>query len=111
MTFTVLFFILLYVKLEALKWIIIQKIVMRIKQNITNIKYVYIILIFLMFFVFLGFTFWLMVQSGEKEIVKIISDTISNIFKNNAFKVSFLINILLSLSIFIDIGSLFKNRD
>ncbi|WP_295156931.1 hypothetical protein [uncultured Brachyspira sp.] len=52
-----------------------------------------------------------MVQSGEKEIVKIISDTISNIFKNNAFKVSFLINILLSLSIFIDIGSLFKNRD
>lgn len=81
------------------------------KICVYKIKYRAIILIFLMFFVFLGFTFWLMVQSGEKEIVKIISDTISNIFKNNAFKVSFLINILLSLSIFIDIGSLFKNRD
>ena len=81
------------------------------KTNICKIKYRSIVLIFLMFFIFMGFTFWLMVKSGEREIVKIISDTISNIFKNNAFKVSFLINILFVLFAFVDIGNIFKNRD
>lgn len=81
------------------------------KTNVCKIKYRAIVLIFLMFFIFMGFTFWLMVKSGEKEIVKIISDTISNIFKNNAFKVSFLINVLFVLFSFVDIGNIFKNRD
>lgn len=81
------------------------------KTDVCKIKYRAIVLIFLMFFIFLSFTFWLMTKSGEKETVKIISDTISNIFRNNACKASFLINILFVLFSFIDIGNLFKNRD